>query len=85
MTYQIRHQTLASVIESIENSIVNKGYELPVEFSDITYWKHINYNSTMRENLQLTFNEGRKHNDGIVFQIYRTSEGNYELNLYYWR
>lgn len=83
--YQIRHQTLASVIDAIEKCIISKGYNLPEEFSDITYWQHINYNDTMRENLQLTFDTGRKKNDGIVFQIYRTSEGMYELNLYFWK
>lgn len=79
------YDTLHSVIDAIQNAILNKGYELPSEFSNITYWQHINYGDTMKENIQLTNETGRKANDGIVFQIYRTSNGNYELNMYFWR
>lgn len=81
----MNHSTLASVITAIESSIISKGYALPECFSEFTYWSHINYGDTFRDNIQLTFNTGRKHNDGIAFQIYRTSNGMYELNHYYWR
>ena len=84
MKYQIRHETYSSVISSIEIAITSKGYELPTEFDNIGFWGNIGYNETKSQNIQLTFNEGRKANDGVVFQVYRSSNGTYELNLYFW-
>ena len=84
MKYQIRHETYSTVISSIETAITSKGYNLPDEFSTIGFWSNVAYNETKSENIQLTFNEGRKANDGVVFQVYRSNNGTYELNLYFW-
>lgn len=85
MKYQIRHETYSTIISSIETAITSKGYDLPNEFSHIGFWGNVGYNETNSENIQLTFNESRKANDGIAFQVYRASNGIYELNMYFWK
>lgn len=84
MKYQIKHETYASVIGSIETAITSKGYELPTEFANIGFWGNVAYNETKSENIQLVFNEGKKHINGIAFQVYRSNNGTYELNMYFW-
>lgn len=83
MNYQIRHQTLSSVITQVEIVINSKGYNVPECFTDIGYFTHIEYGTTQRFNEELN-KEGKRKN-GISFQIYRSSNGNYELNLYFWK
>ena len=77
--FQIRHDTLHTVINSIQQAITGRGYSLPSEFDEFGFWSHVAYGTTRSENIQLV------KNDGIAFQIYRDCKGSYELNLYFWK
>jgi hypothetical protein len=83
MKYQIRHTTLSSVITEVENIIKTKGYNVPECFTDLGYFSHVEYGTTQRYNEKLSGEH--KRDNGIAFQIYRCSRGNYELNMYFWK
>ena len=77
-TYAIRHDTYAGTICALENFILDSNLMIPAEFSEFNYWSNLNYETTKSDNIQI------EKNNGIVFQVYRSNNGTYELNAYLW-
>jgi hypothetical protein len=75
--YEIYHETLARVIDEIENYAKNNGYEVGEYFPKI---QHVAYGTSFRTMLELL--KDNKISNSLAIQIYRLDSGRYELTMY---